>query len=89
MEHTLVLEIPENIYEPLAKTAQRTGQTPEEVAMEWLVIAIQSMLDDPVESFIGAFSSNISDWADQHDWYLGQALIEQIHKQDDEGNSDG
>jgi hypothetical protein len=88
MEHTLVLEIPENMYEPLVKTAQRTGQTLEEVAMEWLANAIQPMLDDPVESFIGAFSSPISDWADQHDKYLGQALMEQNHKQNDEGNND-
>jgi hypothetical protein len=66
MEHTLVLEVPENIYEPLTKTAQRTGQTLEEVAMEWLSIAIQQTLDDPVESFIGAFNSNSPDWADQH-----------------------
>ena len=51
MDYTLVLEVPENIYETLAKTAQRTGQTPEEVVMEWLEIAIQHMLDDPVESF--------------------------------------
>ena len=89
MEHTLVLEVPEDIYEPLAKTAQRTGQTPEKLATECLITAIQQMLDDPVENFIGAFSSNIQDWADQHDKYLGQALVEQMRDRNDEGNSHG
>lgn len=31
----------------------------------------QTAADDPVEKFIGAFSSNIPDWADQHDKYIG------------------
>jgi hypothetical protein len=86
MERTLVLEVPEDLYEPLAETARRTGQTPEKLAMEWLATAIQSVIDDPVENFIGAFSSNISDWADQHDKYIGRALMEHMRGQEDEGN---
>lgn len=33
---------------------------------------------DPVEPFIGAFSSNISDWADEHDKYLGEGQMEPL-----------
>lgn len=40
--------------------------------------AIQKAIDDPVENFIGAFSSNIPDWADEHDKYLGLALMGQL-----------
>ncbi len=29
-------------------------------------------LDDPFEQFIGAFSSNVPDWADRHDEHIGQ-----------------
>ena len=76
MAYSLILEVPEDLYEPLAKTAKRTGRTPEELAIEWLAIAVQSMLDDPVENFIGAFSSNVPDWANEHDKYIGQALVE-------------
>jgi len=71
MEHTLVLELSEDIYEPLAKTAKERGSLPEELAVEWLASAIRKAIDDPVENFIGTFSSNIPDWADQHDRYLG------------------
>jgi len=86
MEHTLVLEVSEDVYEPLAKTAKQRGSSPEELAVEWLVSAIHKAIDDPVENFIGAFSSNIPDWADQHDKYLGLALMKQMRREEDEGN---
>jgi hypothetical protein len=50
------------------------------------VSAIQKAIDDPVENFIGAFSSNIPDWADQHDRYLGLALMEQMRREKGEGD---
>jgi len=31
---------------------------------------------DPLEKFIGAFNSNIPDWADEHDKYLGQSFLD-------------
>lgn len=89
MEHTLVLEIPDEAYRPLVKTAKRIGQTPEKVAQDWLVIAIQTMLDDPLEEFIGAFKSNIPDWAEQHDKYLGQALMNEMLPQENDDNGKG
>jgi len=33
---------------------------------------------DPVEKFIGAFPSDVPDWASQPDKYLGQALMEEM-----------
>ena len=72
MGYTLTLEVPEEVYRPLAESARQQGTTPEELIVEWLVAAIQHAINDPVEPFIGAFSSNIPDWADQHDKYLGQ-----------------
>lgn len=86
MEHTLVLEVSEDVYEPLAKTAKERGSSPEELAVEWLVSAIHKAIDDPVENFIGALSSNIPDWADEHDKYLGLALMKEMRREGDEGN---
>jgi hypothetical protein len=37
---------------------------------------------DPLEPFIGAFSSNIPDWTSQPDKYLGQALLEELRAPD-------
>ena len=78
MTHTLVLNVPESVYEPLAQTAERAGATPEQLAVEWLAAASKLAQPDPVEKFIGAFRSNTPDWADKHDAYLGATLNEQL-----------
>jgi hypothetical protein len=75
MAHTVTLQLPENLYEPLVRVANQTGQTPEELITGWLSNAVQQFADHPIEEFIGAFSSNIPDWADRHDQYLGQAAL--------------
>ena len=79
MTHTLLLELPEQVYETLTKTAKRRSQRPETVAVQWLVTATQSLSDDPFEPFIGAFSSDVPDWADHHDEYIGKGLMAELH----------
>jgi len=71
MEHTLTLEIPEQTYASLLKTAKRKGRSPEDLAAQWIVEATRTLADDPIEQFIGLFSSSVPDWADAHDRYLG------------------
>ena len=78
MLHTLTLEAPEEVFKLLVKTAEHTGQTPEELAAQWLVDAARRMEEDPMEKFIGAFSSGGGDWADQHDKYLGQTQADEM-----------
>jgi len=86
MGYTLTLEIPKNIYEPLVKTAEQTGRTPEELVLDWLATASRTAIEDPVENFIGAFKSNIPDWADGHDQYIGQTLTQQMQNKENKGN---
>lgn len=74
MRHTLVLEVPEEVFEPLARTADQSGRSPEEIAVSLLVAAVQ-FSDDPVEKFIGILATNVGGWADQHDEYLGAGLL--------------
>jgi len=78
MERTLTIEVPESIYDSLVRVAEQKGQTPEELAVEWLGHAIRMAIEDPVENFIGAFASNIPDWSDQHDKYIEQTLIDKM-----------
>jgi hypothetical protein len=73
MSHTLTIDIPDGIFEILSSTARQIGKPPEAVAAQWLIAAVQQLADDPLEQFIGAFDSAGSDWADQHDYYLGVA----------------
>ena len=86
MGYPLTLNIPKHIYEPLVKTAEKTGRTPEELALEWLGTASCTASEDPVENFIGAFKSDIPDWADAHDKYIGQTLAKHMNRKGDEGN---
>lgn len=74
MGHTMTLNVPEQVYRSLIQKAKAAGQKPESLAIQLLATATQAGIDDPVEAFIGAFSSQGSDWADQHDTHLGNAL---------------
>lgn len=60
MGYALVLELPEEIYQPLVQTAQQSGDTPEQVATKWLAAVIRQSLQDPLEPFIGVLQSNMS-----------------------------
>jgi hypothetical protein len=77
MQRTLVIEVPEDVFEPLAKTADQAGKTPEEIAASWLAAVAQKTSDDPLEKFIGSLKGTAPDWADQHDSYLGDALAQE------------
>lgn len=61
MGHAITLEILEVIYAPLAKRAEQSGRTLEELALVQLMAAGNATLKDPVEKFIGAFKSNVPD----------------------------
>lgn len=75
MSYTVQVTIPDNLYNSLRETAQQTGQPIEVIASEWLSAAAEQFVHDPVASFIGALDSSGSDWADNHDAYLGQSQI--------------
>ena len=89
MVHTLTLEVPERVYAPLAKAAQETGKTPEEMAVQYLanVVGRFDVDDDPLNKFIGAFDSGAADWADKHDEYIGKALMNEMRGSDREAES--
>ena len=75
MSHILTLDVPSEVYDSLLQIAKRAGQSPEVVAVNCLAAATHQHIDDPMEKFIGAWHSNEPSWADQHDAYLGQAIV--------------
>jgi hypothetical protein len=88
MGHTLTLDVPEDVYQSLRHQAEQTGQMPEAIAVQLLVTATQRQLDDPLEQFIGTFSSEGSDWADHHDIYLGKSARDTMRRASPEGQPD-
>ena len=88
MGHTLTLDVPEAVYQSLQQQAEQTGQSPETVAVQLLATATQPPGEDPLEQFIGAFSSQGVDWADHHDAYLGQSVRNTMRLEPPEGHPD-
>ncbi|MEL4895385.1 hypothetical protein [Crocosphaera sp. Alani8] len=77
MTHSVTLNIPDHLYDPLLEKANQTGKKPEELMIEYLQTMIKNTEDDPVEEFIGAIDSDISDWTKNHELYLGKSLSEE------------
>ena len=86
MTHSLTLEIPDKTYRVLAEKASRNGKGIEEVAVERLSDdwpedfsrKYSKFGDDPLDKFIGAFSSGESDWGTRHDELLGEVYLKEL-----------
>ena len=74
MSTTLTLEIPDKIYRPLLKKADKRGKTLDQILIEWLGDVVKDELDDPLLQLAGAFTSDIKDVGTNHDFYIGQEL---------------
>lgn len=95
MQHRLEVILGEDEYQLLVRAAQLEGRTPEETAQTWLLAAIRAAqqtgqlthfldlvriaLSDPVVPFIGTIRSEVPDWAERHDDYIGQVLASDRH----------
>lgn len=88
MGHRLTLDVPEDVYQALRQRAEDTGQPPEALAVHLLTTATQQPVDDPLEQFIGAFSSRGADWADHHDVYLGKSVKDTMRREAPKGPPD-
>jgi hypothetical protein len=82
MKHKLVLELPEEVYTPLAQTAQKTGKPPEQLAVAWLRAVTLQAASDPLEPFIGGIPTGLPGWPDQHDQHLGETLEAELGGED-------
>ena len=78
MTHSLLLEVPESIYQPIVEEAEAEGRKVEEIALERLVVKKPKPNGDPLDEFVGAFRSDVPDWADNHDKYLGDNLMREM-----------
>lgn len=83
MSHQLVIEIPDEVFEPLASKAQATGRSIESVAQAYLAASVRDQTASrPLLSLAGSWASGIPDTGSRHDAYLGQAIHDQLHEPD-------
>jgi hypothetical protein len=81
MSRTITLEIPEETYEAIEMQAETKGVEPAQVVVEWLSEAIkraQTITEDPLEALIGTLECEVTDVAEHHDYYVGQALAKEL-----------
>lgn len=78
MTHSITLELPENVYRILDEEAKAKGRKVEEIALEKLENGETKEIEDPFEKFIGAFRSDVPDWAENHDKYLDEELAKDL-----------
>ncbi len=78
MTHSLLLEVPESIYQPIVEEAKAEGRKVEEIALERLEVKKPKQTADPLDEFVGAFRSDVPDWADNHYKYLGENLMREM-----------
>ncbi len=78
MTHSIVLEVPENIYQAIVEEAEAKGRKIEEIALERLAVKKPKQTADPLDKFIGSFDSKGMDWARRHDEYLGENLMREL-----------
>jgi len=75
--NSLTLQLPNHLYESIKKAASKAGTSPEAIAIKWLETTISNFDDDPIEEFIGSIHSDIPDWGENHDRYLGKQFLNQ------------
>ena len=83
MAKTLVINLPDDLEQALTAQAEQLNQSPEEVALQMLSQQLaarpqpqtaQSSEDDSLLRLIGSLHVDIPDLAENHDYYIGQAL---------------
>jgi plasmid stability protein len=82
MTHALTIEVPDEVYQPLKQRAHAAGRSPEVLALEIVAQAVQP--PEPGSRLLrwaGAIESDVSDAAERHDEYLGQALYDRLRGQ--------
>ena len=81
MSRTITLEIPEETYKAIEIQAETKGLKPAQMVVEWLSEAIrqtQIAAEDPLEALIGTLECKVTDIAEHHDYYVGQALAKEL-----------
>ncbi len=81
MERTITLEIPEETYKAIEMQAKTQGLRPAQLVMEWLSEAVkraQTAEEDPLEALVGTLECEVTDVAEHHDEYIGQALAKEL-----------
>jgi hypothetical protein len=87
MAKTFEITLPDDLEQALTTQAKRLNKSPEETMLELLsqqlthpsgLEGVQQTETDPLLKLIGSISVDIPDLAENHDYYIGQALHQEL-----------
>jgi hypothetical protein len=85
----ITIDLPEALQQSLLSQAAQTQTTPEQLIIQLLTQNLipttspPDLTNDPLFQLIGCIESDILDIAENHDYYIGQALYEEMHRDDE------
>ncbi len=84
----VTIDLPEALKQSLLSQAAQTQTTPEQLilailAQKFLPPSTPDLSNDPLFQLAGSITSNITDIAENHDHYIGQALYEEMYRSDE------
>ena len=89
MAKTLIITLPDNLEQQLNAKAKLLNKTPEELILvsisqvlaeklTTLSFEVEQIETDPLIRLIGSLHSEVTDLAENHDYYIGQALYSEL-----------
>lgn len=88
MAKTLVINLPDDLEQILTAQAKQLNQSPENFVLQVLSKQLTAQpqtahsIEDPLLPLIGSITVDIPDLAEEHDRYIGQALIQKLNLKD-------
>lgn len=81
----ITIDLPEALQQTLIDQAAQNQTTPEQLIIQaltqkFLPPSAPDLTNDPLFQLAGSITSNIPDLAENHDYYIGQALYEEMHR---------
>lgn len=87
MAKTFTITLPDDLEQALTAQAERMNKSLEEIVLQALSQQLKTLLQanlvqqveiDPLLRLIGSLSVDVSDLAENHDYYIGQALYQEL-----------
>jgi hypothetical protein len=82
----ITIDLPVALQQTLIHQAAQKQTTPEQLIIQLLTQSLipttspPDLTNDPLFQLAGSITSNIPDIAKNHDYYIGQALYEEMHR---------
>ena len=85
MSQSLTIQLPDDLQQTLLNRAAQTQLTLEQIILttlnqQFLQPTTPDLTDDPLFQLAGCITSNIPGLAENHGYYLGQALYQEMNR---------